>query len=421
MTLYKEGIKINKTINSLEQSEILKYALENGMLDYEDIQNKIQMRKRQEYLTKHNHEIWQNEKDRRWYTYLDVDNDRGYELKSRKHKTDIEELVIQYWKDVENDPYITSVFEQWNAERLKFKEITPQTHNKYMNDFKRFFPKDCFLHKKKFRTIDEYDLEMFIKGTINEHSLTAKAYSNLRTIIRGMFKYGKKRGYTNLSITLFFGDLDLSAKIFKKRIVSKEREVFSEDEVKLMTEYLRNKNSIRDLGILLAFETGLRVGELSGLKKVDLGERQIHVQRTEITYKDPDNGKRVCEVRDFPKSDAGDRYLILPKSAANTIRCITLLSEPDSEFLFSENGNRIRANAFNRRLGRICDILGIEHKSMHKIRKTYGTTLIDSNVDESLVASQMGHADISTTKKYYYFGNKNNASNMKQIDKALPC
>ena len=37
---------------------------------------------------------------------------------------------------------------------------------------------------------------------------------------------------------------------------------------------------------------------------------------------------------------------------------------------------------------------------MHKIRKTYGTTLIDSDVDEGFITEQMGHSDISTTKNY---------------------
>ncbi|MEE0649941.1 tyrosine-type recombinase/integrase [[Clostridium] scindens] len=43
---------------------------------------------------------------------------------------------------------------------------------------------------------------------------------------------------------------------------------------------------------------------------------------------------------------------------------------------------------------------------MHKIRKTYGKTLIDSDVDEGFITEQMGHSDISTTKKLYYFINK---------------
>lgn len=35
---------------------------------------------------------------------------------------------------------------------------------------------------------------------------------------------------------------------------------------------------------------------------------------------------------------------------------------------------------------------------MHKIRKTYGTTLLDNQVAETLVANQMGHSDVITTK-----------------------
>ena len=56
---------------------------------------------------------------------------------------------------------------------------------------------------------------------------------------------------------------------------------------------------------------------------------------------------------------------------------------------------------------------------MHKIRKTYGTTLLDSDVDEKFVVEQMGHADITTTKKYYYFSNKSAESKMKQINAAI--
>lgn len=42
---------------------------------------------------------------------------------------------------------------------------------------------------------------------------------------------------------------------------------------------------------------------------------------------------------------------------------------------------------------------------MHKIRKTYCTTLLNANVPESVIKAQVGHVDIETTKKYYYFNN----------------
>ena len=42
-------------------------------------------------------------------------------------------------------------------------------------------------------------------------------------------------------------------------------------------------------------------------------------------------------------------------------------------------------------------------KSMHKIRKTYASCLIDEGVPESVITSQMGHTSIETTKKFYYY------------------
>ena len=139
-----------------------------------------------------------------------------------------------------------------------------------------------------------------------------------------------------------------------------------------------------------------------------------------MTYKDPKSKQRICEVRDFPKTEAGDRYLIIPDSAIVVLEKILELNK-NSEYLFSENGRRIRSNAFNRRLTRVCDELHIKHRSMHKIRKTYGTTLLDAQVNESTVAEQMGHKDIATTKRYYYRSNKSDNTKFEQINKALSC
>lgn len=98
-----------------------------------------------------------------------------------------------------------------------------------------------------------------------------------------------------------------------------------------------------------------------------------------------------------------------------------IINKQSGEYLFSEHGKRIRSNAFNRRLTRVCDDLHIKHRSMHKIRKTYGTTLLDADVDESIVAEQMGHSDIATTKRFYYRSNKNDNTKFEQISKALSC
>lgn len=406
----------------ISSDELLNFAVNNDNIDLAGIRNEYENMKREQYLEKHNHNVWQS-KDGKWRTYLDdEDNPRGYVLKVRTTEKAIQDLIVKFYKDKELDPFINQVFNEWNDQRLFFGEISKQSYNRYSNDFKRFFPKDCLLMQKKFRQITESDIETFIKTTIHEMELTSKVYSGLRTIIRGTFKYGKSKGFTNISITNFFGDLELSRRAFTRKAIDKESEVFNETEIWLVKSYLKERGTIRDLGVLLAFETGLRVGELSALKKEDINKdrKYIHIQRTEVTYKEPETGQRVCEVRDFPKTEAGDRYLIIPDSSILILDEILKLSG-NSEYLFSECDKRIRSNAFNRRLTRACDDLHIKHRSMHKIRKTYGTTLLDADVDESTVAEQMGHKDISTTKRFYYRSNKSDKTKLDQINKALSC
>lgn len=302
-----------------------------------------------------------------------------------------------------------------------YGEIQSQSVNKYKNSYRRFFTENSDaqpIMQKKIKNITEDDLEQFIRTSIVHLSLTQKAYSELRILINGIFKYAKKKKYTELSITNFFGDLQISKRSFKKVMKDPKSEVYQEEEVAKITGYLRRQTTdIRALGILLMFETGLRIGELSALKKEDITNRSIHVSRTEVKDKDADD-KWTCYVKDYPKTDAGDRYILLTDNALETVQLIEACSG-DGEYLFEERGKRIRSHAFRRKLMRICEKLCVEYKSNHKIRKTYGTMLLDNHVDDSIVAEQMGHTDVATTRKYYYFCNKAENKKREQICLAI--
>ena len=123
-------------------------------------------------------------------------------------------------------------------------------------------------------------------------------------------------------------------------------------------------------------------------------------------------------IKEFPKTDAGDRYLLLNNVAFETVIKILRIN-PFGEFLFQDEitNKRISENGFNHKLRRICKAIGIPERTMHKLRKTYGTVLLDSKVDESLVMEQMGHADIKTTRQYYYYSNKSRKEKLEQLNK----
>lgn len=54
------------------------------------------------------------------------------------------------------------------------------------------------------------------------------------------------------------------------------------------------------------------------------------------------------------------------------------------------------------RLRRICDKLHIYRKSPHKIRKTYGSILLDNRIDSRLIIGQMDHPNILCTEQHYH-------------------
>jgi len=395
--------------------EALRYAIENGIIDLSSVQDAMEKKEKEYYLSLHPYKIWQGSNGK-WYTYIpDGEGDRI--LKKRNSESDIQNLIVEYYKSQQNEPTIKDVFMDWLNEKLELKEIEKGTYDRYYNDYKRFFGGTDF-EKNKIKNVTEDELEVFIRKTIVDHNLTQKAFSNFRTLIFGIFKHAKKKKYTTISISAFMKDLEISKNVFKKVIKKKEEQIYLEDEIPLVVEYLKSNPTVLNLGILLAFQTGLRTAELAALKPTDVVGKTIHIQRQEIKYKHPETNKCVHEIKEYTKTDAGNRYVIITDSALETIEMVKRLN-PNGEYLFEVNGKRILTNSYNDGIARMCKALNIPRKSMHKIRRTYGTTLIDANVDESIIMEQMGHTDITTTKKFYYYSNKNQATKEAQISKAI--
>lgn len=396
-----------------QNNEILRFIISNGIINLGDVQKSMEAMKREELLKKHPYEIWQS-KDGKWYTYL-PDDGKGRVLKKRKSKKDLESIIIDYYKN-KKEILLKDVFQEWSSQKLEYGEIQKQTYDRYTTDYRRFFT-DSDISQKDVRMITEDDLELFIRETIRNMKLTNKAYGGLRLLIIGIFKYAKKQKYTEISITQFFGDLNLPKKCFTKKTIQDGESVFTDDEVEKVFNYIQKNPSLLNYGILLAFQTGVRVGELCTLKYSDIQGNKLCIRRTEVRYRDND-GNYVFEVRESPKTEAGNRDIILSSEAKRTLKEIRRLN-PFGEFIFMKDGKRIKEKAFSVKITKICKYVGIKERSMHKARKTYATKLINGGVDESLIIKQMGHTSIDCTKNYYYFNNKNDEEAIKQIEKAI--
>lgn len=383
----------------LMDEELLKYAVANGMIDLSYVQEQIEMKKRNELLEKHPYNIWEG-KDGKWYTYLP--DKEGRKLKKRTTKKAIEDDVIGYLKEQMENPTIEEVFHEWNNRRLELKKISQSSHLRFKQVFNRHYKE---FGQRKIKNVTPQDIEEFLEEQIAQYELSAKAFSNLKTITKGFLKRAKKRGLIDFNVEELFQEMDTSESHFRKRIKEDCEEVFSEDELPKVLSYLTENPDLKNLGILLMFLTGIRVGELVTLKHSDFDGNTFKIRRTETKYVD-ENGKYVYGVKDFPKSEAGVRTVIIPKSYSWVTNKLRLFN-PFGDFIFVEDGDkRLTTNCMRRRMERVCDKLGIVRKSPHKARKTYGSILLDNGIDNKLITDLMGHTDILCTEGHYHRNRK---------------
>lgn len=382
--------------------ELLKYAVDNGMIDLSYVQEQIEMKKRKDLLKRHPYKIYQG-KDGKWYTYLPCEN-RGRKMIKKSTKENIEDQVISYWKKEDENPTLKELFYAWMKRKLEYNDICQGTYDRYEKDFKRFFEKDSDFSARRIKDIKSKEIIPFLRKAIADYSLTSKAYSNLRTLVYGIFKYAKEEEYISWSISHIIGDMELSQRAFRKVIKEDDEEVFNDDEIVELIKETSSNPDMLNLGIMLMFCTGIRVGELVALKWCDVTNNSIKIRRTEISYKG-DNKKNVYEIREYPKTEASIRTVFVPTEFSSILRRLRLMSG-NSEYIFWKDNKNLKVLQVRKRLYMLCDKLAIKRKSPHKLRKTYVSILLDNGVDKRLIQDVAGHTEIATSERNYHRNRK---------------
>lgn len=400
----------NGEVITIEQSELLQFALESGMINLSSIQAEAEDMERRKILQCHTNNIWQGTNGR-WYTYLDD------KLIKRVTKQKLEDFLVEHYRYLLESPPFEKVFQEWAEKKLEYGEIQKQTYDNYLTEYRCLISGTPF-SEMRVRDITENILEDFIKLTIKEHQLTVKRWGNLRIILSGTIKYAKKQGFSNISMRVFLDELELSSKIFHHKPIVDSEQVFTKEEISKIKEYVwAREPSIVELGVLLGIETGMRRGEIAALMRQDIDEDVLHVRRTEVKYKD-ENGKTAYAIRNSTKGRDGSRDVILTDEAKKILRKARNLN-PFGQYVFGKNGTWVKGHSFTKRIQDICKMVRIKSRAMHKLRKTYATNLLNAHVDDKIVEKQMGHTEILTTKKYYYFDNRQFEESKKIIQTAL--
>ena len=152
----------------------LQYAIDNGIIDLPNIQSIIEMTKKHELLEKHPFKIWFGT-DNKWHTYL-PDEEKGRVPRKRNTREEIEKVIIEYWKEKEENPTIKELFKEWNDSQAEKGFIKINTALRNESLFKRHFTE---FGERRIKNVSVDMWVEFLEAQIPKFNLSAKSFSGL--------------------------------------------------------------------------------------------------------------------------------------------------------------------------------------------------------------------------------------------------
>ncbi len=163
-----------------------------------------------------------------------------------------------------------------------------------------------------------------------------------------------------------------------------------------------NAEDTTSLGILFALFTGVRIGELCGLRweDVDFQSLTVSIKRTveRIADLDPNTAKKTKVVLSEPKTENSIRIIPLPGFLAEYLE----MRKRDPKFyLLTGKRKYTEPHQFYVRYQNYLEKHGIENYTFHSLRHTFATRCVEMEFDTKSLAEILGHSHISTTLSIY--------------------
>ncbi|MCM1269784.1 MAG: site-specific integrase [Ruminococcus flavefaciens] len=234
--------------------------------------------------------------------------------------------------------------------------------------------------------MDNFVLQKLNSGRLSHKGgLSAKSVRDIMTVFRSISVY-TERGYGIKAVHFTM------PKTEQKKI-----EVLNSEERSQLEQYLIKNKNRTNTAVLLCMFTGLRVGELCGLKweDIDLENNMISVNRTvkrvnrsgcsEIIIGTP---KSRSSVRTIPIPDFLKDVLIDYKGSGETY-LITGMNKPTEPRTMQ---NRLKA---------ILKACCVRRVNFHMLRHTYATVCVEHGFEPKTLSELLGHADASIALNRY--------------------
>lgn len=176
-------------------------------------------------------------------------------------------------------------------------------------------------------------------------------------------------------------------------------------EWKILESYLLQKGDMFSFGLLLCMYTGIRIGELSGLKWSDFDTEtgQICIRRTVYRIKNLSSDNTINSPKTIlnigpPKTPSSIREIPLPLSLIELL----LKQKKGAEcFVLTGTSRCMEPRTIQKRYRKVLEECHIPYLNFHSLRHSFATMGIQKGFDYKSLSEILGHSSVTTTLNIY--------------------
>ena len=231
-----------------------------------------------------------------------------------------------------------------------------------------------------------------------DSGLCVKTVKDILIVLKMVMRFGVKNGWMN------YCEWDIK---YPTMETNNEIEVLTVSNHRKILDFIKRNFTFRNLGIYISLTTGLRIGEICGLKwsDIDAVNGTITVRRTiERIYIIDGESKHTELIVNTPKTKNSCREIPMCKELMAIVKPLKKVVNEEFYVLTNEEKPtepRTYRNYYHRLMKR----LGIPRLKYHGLRHSFATRCIESNCDYKTVSVLLGHANITTTLNLYVHPN----------------
>lgn len=177
-----------------------------------------------------------------------------------------------------------------------------------------------------------------------------------------------------------------------------ETEIISTEDKAILSSYLIDSDDPMDTGILISLYTGMRIGEVCGLKwdDIDFNNEVINVRRTV---------QRICNshggtvlIVGSPKTTGSYRTIPIPKPLLNKLS--EMQHDPDYAVI-TDSSQYSEPQTLRKHFKETLTICRIKNIKYHSLRHTFASDCVRLGFDIKALSELLGHSSTAMTLDRY--------------------